>query len=181
MGHDIVIMFCLLNASQWSSIQIEFVSNFPESTNGELLTLLKSKKDEDRMQAAIKIGEEKDAKYLRAVTSLLDDPNQCVRGWAAWALGEIGDRRSIGPLIKAFVKYNEVSKTNNGQESGCLTTFYLALEKVSGKKFGLDVSKWQRWWMEENLLALLRAGIPGTPHLIIAGVVSGFFRALEAR
>jgi HEAT repeat protein len=125
----------------------------------QTLTMLQSKKDVDRMRAAKKIGEQKNAKYLKVVTRLLDDPNQSVRCWAAWALGEIGDRRSIQPLIRVFVKYNKISKTDNGQESRCLTAFYLALEKLSGKRFGLDVSKWEQWWIEENLLALV-SGLP---------------------
>jgi hypothetical protein len=118
--------------------------------------MLESERDVDRMFGAKRVGEGKARQYIHAVTKLLDDPNQYVRGWAAWALGEIGDRRSIGPLIRAMVKYSQIARSDNGvQESKCLTDFYLALEKLSGKQFGLDVSKWQEWWISENWEAML--------------------------
>jgi len=113
--------------------------------------LLGSKDPEDRADGARIVGEEKSRAHFYAVIKLLKDPHVTVRCWAGWALGEFGDPRAIGPLIKAMVKYHEIAKTDQaGWESKCLTSFYLALEKLTGKRFGLDALKWQQWWMSEN-------------------------------
>jgi len=122
----------------------------------EITQMLKSERANERMSAAHKIVDRKARKYLRSVTKLLDDPSQNVRGWAAWALGEIGDPRSIGPLIRVLAKYKKISETDCGfQESRCLPDFYLALEKLTGKTFRLDVSKWQKSWLSENWEVIL--------------------------
>jgi hypothetical protein len=112
-----------------------------------LVEVLKEGSDSERMAAARTLGEQKAHNTGPALVEALNDPDQYVRGYAAWALGEVGDPSATGPLVKALVKYGQISKTDQlRQESKCLTDISLALETLTGHKFGLDVEKWQQWY-----------------------------------
>lgn len=117
-----------------------------------LTKLLAEGNDSKRMEAAKRLGEKKNKFAIVPLIKALNDPHQYVRSWAAWALGEIGDSSAVEPLIQTLAKYTVVSNTDYlSQESGCLTDVYLALEKLSGQKFGLDVKQWQKWNVTSNL------------------------------
>jgi HEAT repeat protein len=58
---------------------------------------------------------------------------------AAWALGEIKDRRAVKPLIDAL----------GDQIKDVRKKAALALKEITGKDFGKDPAKWQEWW-EKN-------------------------------
>ncbi len=66
-----------------------------------------------------------------------DDPAE--RSSAAWALGKIGDKRAVEPLIAVL------------KDKGSYVRYYAseALTKITGKDFGEDQAQWQKWW-EQN-------------------------------
>ncbi len=57
-----------------------------------------------RMEAARKLGESKDGKYLEALTAALKDNNKSIRWVAAEALWEMGDKRAVPALIEYLEK-----------------------------------------------------------------------------
>jgi HEAT repeat protein len=98
------------------------------------------------MDAAKRLGEKKGKVGIDELIASLNDKNQYVRGWAAWALGEIGTQRAVDPLIAALAKYKEIAKTDHfNDESKCLTDFVKALQELTGEDFGLDTHSWQEW------------------------------------
>ena len=57
-----------------------------------------------RMDAAIKLGQTKDPKYLQLLTDALKDSNKAIRWTAAEALWELGDKRAVAALIEYLEK-----------------------------------------------------------------------------
>ncbi|MDH3445307.1 MAG: HEAT repeat domain-containing protein [Deltaproteobacteria bacterium] len=57
-----------------------------------------------RMDAARKLGEAKDSKYLQNLTDALKDDNKAIRWTAAEALWEMGDKRAVPALIAYLEK-----------------------------------------------------------------------------
>src|SRR5262249_24229004 len=96
----------------------------PTKTEMRLIRQLKQGNASERMDAARELGEKQTGRAGRFLMKALHDRNQYVRGWVAWALGQIGDASAVGPIINAFVKYDIVSKTDyTCQQSKCLTSF----------------------------------------------------------
>ncbi len=60
----------------------------------------------------------------------------------AGALGRIGDRRAIEPLIATMI--DEHTKEALRKEIGD------ALEKITGRGFGEDAEKWRVWWADKK-------------------------------
>src|SRR5262245_18895796 len=58
-----------------------------------------------RMHAARRLGEKRDHRAVALLIKSLSDPNLYVRGWAAWALGEIGDPVALPALNQVIAKY----------------------------------------------------------------------------
>src|SRR2546422_730478 len=67
--------------------------------------LINSKNPSQRLEAAWRLGRKKVKEAVPSLIKALDDPDQIVRGMAAWALGEIGDRAAIDPLIDSLEKH----------------------------------------------------------------------------
>lgn len=57
-----------------------------------------------RMEAARKLGEAKDPKYLEVLTDGLKDSNKAIRWTAAEALWDLGDKRALPALIEYLEK-----------------------------------------------------------------------------
>lgn len=111
-------------------------------------SLIDDLKDESwqiRWHAAETLGEKKDPRALEPLIDVLKDKNSYVRAMAAWALGEMKDPCAIEPLIHALK-----DKDPNVQKRAAL-----ALGEITGKNFGKDPAKWQKWW-EKNKSALQR-------------------------
>jgi HEAT repeat protein len=73
------------------------------------------------------------------IATLKNDNNGYVRAMAAWALGQIGDRRAIEPLIDGITT----------ESSDVRKRAPLALKEITGQDFGKDSAKWREWW-EKN-------------------------------
>lgn len=103
------------------------------------------------MDAARNLGETRARYAVPKLIAALDDPDQYVRSWAAWALGQIGDRDAIDPLINSLSKYEALLRSDRlRQQTKCLPDIYTALERITGKHFGLDVDKWRTWAREKT-------------------------------
>ena len=98
----------------------------------EVLKLVRHNERNVRLAAVLELKGYRTIKAARAITSVLGDPDYEIREAAAWALGELGYRSAIRPLIDALeYTYNDTSAIVN------------ALRKLTGKNFG---SSYRRWW-----------------------------------
>ncbi|MBL7081321.1 MAG: HEAT repeat domain-containing protein [Candidatus Omnitrophica bacterium] len=79
----------------------------------------------------------------------LSDERTELQAAAARALGEIKDRRAVGPLIECLRKKQK-------RKRGSITLYNLhyeakdALRKITNEDFGESYSRWQKWWKREN-------------------------------
>jgi HEAT repeat protein len=105
--------------------------------------LIEALKDEDwrvRQGAASALGKLKDLRAVERLIEALKDKDPVVRWVAATALGELKDPRAVEPLIEALKdKHGHVKE--RAEE---------ALQKITGKDFGKDPEKWQKWWKENK-------------------------------
>jgi len=104
-------------------------------------------------------------------TALEEDEEWRVREQAAEALGRIGGKRAVEPLIAALqdeeygVRYHAVVALEKLQDPRAVKPFIMALndgdvqfqnrvlmalKKVTGKDFSADPDVWQEWW-EQNM------------------------------
>jgi HEAT repeat protein len=118
-------------------------------TERDLIIKLRTGVSAERVDAAKRLGESRAKSAVPQLIHALEDKNQYVRSWAAWALGEIKDRRAIDPLINSLDKYLRLAKTDYfGKETKCITSLYLALESITGKKYGRNIEKWKNYQKE---------------------------------
>jgi HEAT repeat protein len=116
------------------------------------LFLLREGTVDQKVSAAHALGEMKCAVALPQLIRSLDDKDQHVRAASAWALGQIGDRSAILPLITAFEKYHLISRDDPIKlESKCLPAFVLSLQRLTGERFGFDVKRWQQYWSNNGV------------------------------
>jgi hypothetical protein len=110
------------------------------------LTLLKKGTVLERSIAAKWLGEHPDKQAVPDLIRSLKDPSASVQGHAAWALGKIKDESAIEPLIDAL---QERMAPGRGKglsfQRKSITSLYVALESITGKKYGLDVEKWKEY------------------------------------
>jgi hypothetical protein len=100
----------------------------------------------DKIWAAQVLGERRDRDAGPALVQCLNDKTPCVISWAAWALGEIGDRAAVRPLLRCLLRYDAAFRSaREGMDPKYEVDVSMALEKLTGKKYGLDVVKWQLW------------------------------------
>jgi hypothetical protein len=105
-------------------------------------SLMKAAADEDleiRRRVAKILGDIKDPREgLLEVLKNREKPFE-TRADAAWALGKVGDRSAVEPLI---VTLGEKDADLRVQASR-------ALARITSKNFGESSSEWQKWW-EQN-------------------------------
>lgn len=92
---------------------------------------IKSKYKQLQIWSAFALYKLGDTQEFDLIIAALNDPNDCN---PVMALGEIGDKRSIEPLIRSLAKGCGAEK---------------ALARITGKDFKQDSDKWLEWW-EEN-------------------------------
>ena len=74
------------------------------------------------------------------LTKQLKDRDWRVRRSAAEALGEVGDKRAVEPLIEAL----------QDKDRRVRNAAVWALEEITGEDFGTDYRKWRRWWRRQK-------------------------------
>lgn len=90
--------------------------------------------------AAVALGALKESRALDRLVALLGAPEPGIRAVAATALGEIGDRRAVGPLIE---------KLKDGDHQVAASAWN-ALRAITGKSFGIHFADWESWWAAEG-------------------------------
>lgn len=101
----------------------------------EVQKLVHHKERAVRLAAVLELKTYRTIKSARAITSLLGDPDYEVRQACAWALGEMGYRSAIRPLIDAL-------EYTHGDRSAIVH----ALRKLTGKNFGDSYRRWWAWY-----------------------------------
>ncbi|MCU0727647.1 MAG: HEAT repeat domain-containing protein [Planctomycetes bacterium] len=106
-----------------------------------LVKALRDANDRVRLTAAASLGRLKAAEAVDDLLKLLHEKEAWpVRGAAIEALGEIGERRAVGPLVQWI-----------GKEEGRLQLDCAkALAKLTGENFGAVPEVWKRWWEEHR-------------------------------
>jgi hypothetical protein len=142
----------LANWSQKARHWMAFKAGQPDQVK-ELSVQLQTGTVEERMDAARKLGEMKAQEAREVLVTALNDPDDSVRGWAAGALGKLGDESAIRPLIDAMeVWEHRLPYDDCGLETRCLTGFCLALRALTGCTYGLDSSQWEEWWCARSFI-----------------------------
>jgi HEAT repeat protein len=107
-----------------------------EDQVGRLIKNLDSEYREIRMCSVWTLGKVKDPRALDALIKALTHKDLGVRVKAAEALGEMKETKAIEPLITALKDNDEDIRDS----------FANALKDITGKDFGKDPEKWQKWW-----------------------------------
>ena len=126
----ILLFFCLSIFSVVHS-QSDQLERLIQNLNSEYRDL--------RMSAIWTLGRVKDPRAVEALINALRHKDPLMREKAAEALGETKDMKAVEPLI-AMLKDDEETFREIAAK---------ALEKITGKDFGQDHDKWQKWW-EQN-------------------------------
>jgi hypothetical protein len=105
-----------------------------------LIQNLNSEYRDLRMSAVWTLGKVKDPRAVEALIAALNHKDLYVREKAIEALGEMKEPRAVEPLI-AILKDNEETFREIAAK---------ALEKITGKDFGQDPEKWQKWWKQNK-------------------------------
>lgn len=121
------------------SLQVSFVVHAEIDQVERLIQNLNSEYRDLRMSAIWTLGRVKDPRAVEALINALRHKDPLMREKAAEALGETKDMKAVEPLI-AILKDDEETFRETAAK---------ALEKITGKDFGQDHDKWQKWW-EQN-------------------------------
>jgi len=105
-----------------------------------LIQNLNSEYRDLRMSAVWTLRKVKDPRALEALITALKHEDPRVREKAAEALGEIKDPRAIEPLISVLKEKEETNREIAAK----------ALGGITGKDFGQDHNKWQKWWLQNK-------------------------------
>jgi HEAT repeat protein len=105
-----------------------------------LIQNLNSEYRDLRMSAIWTLGRVKDPRAVEALINALRHKDPLMREKAAEALGETKDLKAVEPLI-AILKDDEETFREIAAK---------ALEKITGKDFGQDPEKWQKWWKQNK-------------------------------
>lgn len=117
------------------------------------------------IEAAVREGEP----AIAAAIELLRDRNESVRWSCIRILSEIGDGRSVGPLIALIERDKNATDAAN------------ALRSITGQDFGEDAAAWRQWAVKNPALrtatdlgtlsdeALLAAATKGLPMTVTGG------------
>jgi HEAT repeat protein len=104
--------------------------------------LIKALDDRRRVKevAAQALGEIGDPRAVDSLVNTLGDKNWEIRSTVTKALGKIGDYRAIQPLINLLRDRSENVRWTASQ----------ALKAITGESFGEDISKWERFMIQET-------------------------------
>lgn len=118
-------------------------SNIPEEVR-EQIERLYSSDPVERADAAFQLGRmgKGAAPAVPFLIGVLKDRHWAVRKFAAEALGEIGFPRAL-PAVKSLIARLK------DKDSWVRWSAAYALKTITGKDFGQDPVKWQKWWEEK--------------------------------
>ncbi len=105
-----------------------------------LIQNLNSEYRDLRMSAVWTLRKVKDSRALEALINALKHKDLLVRAKAAEALGEIKNPKAVEPLIAILTDEEETVREFAAK----------ALGDITGKDFGQDYDKWQKWWVQNK-------------------------------
>jgi hypothetical protein len=114
------------------------------------LKLLQSEDSKERHMALIYFGERKSKRAFPHLIRALDDEVPSIRGRAAWALGEIGDRAAVRPIVTALKRSCKETMDDPLARDDFLVAMFVALETLTGERFGYDLEKWEAYVRENK-------------------------------
>jgi hypothetical protein len=121
----------------------------------DFVNLEEVRKDEDAYRLAMglnALAETEDPKAIDFLISALSDPDLIVRCFACAALGNKGikDFRAVEPLIALLKDIKDMKKRKDPLYDAIFEDWVEGtLNVITGKRFGADPEKWEKWW-EEN-------------------------------
>jgi HEAT repeat protein len=139
MKGQIVRILRMTSILLFFSLQVWFVVHAETDQVERLIQNLNSEYRDLRMSAIWTLGKVKDPRAAEALINALRHKDPLMREKAAEALGETKDMKAVEPLIAVL----------KNDEETCREIAAKALEKITGKDFGQDLDKWQKWW-EQN-------------------------------
>ena len=118
--------------------------------SADLISKLQQGTKDERVDAATRLGDVKSQDAVPALINALKDPEIPVQGWAAIALGKIGDRSAIDPLIGAMFDVDAKAKESHSRKDMMfMTPIGVALSQLTGQDFGPFPEEWQQWRAEQ--------------------------------
>jgi HEAT repeat protein len=105
-----------------------------------LMAALRSDKDPEVRINSMRSIAALDKMQVPSLLAALKDQDATVRGAAITLFGEMGDRRSIGPLIAAM----------EDQPISVRRPIAAALKKITSQDFGMDYQAWSKWWAAQE-------------------------------
>ena len=134
-----------------------------------LIDALRIRRPSVAAEAARSLGRKKDPRAVEPLLFLFQENHRGVNVYpaAAWALGELGDRRAVIPLcldlLLPWGRGQSARALGKIKDSRAVEVLIIALEfqddrrsnsawalkEITGKDFGEDRSKW-RMWFEQN-------------------------------
>ena len=114
-----------------------------------LIKVLGHEKWSVRSNVAEALGRIGDKSAVPALINALGDKEMWGRSNAIEALGKIEAQTAVPALIKAL--------EDKGEEMYIRSLATEALEKITGRKLGLNPTRWQRWWKANKARALKEA------------------------
>lgn len=117
------------------------LGNIGEQAIEPLIDVLKDDKWVVRTSAIYELGLIKDIRAVEPLIAALKDKDWVVRTSVLQALSLIKDTRAVEPMIAAL---------NNDEEWSVRNSAAWALKMTTGKNFGQDPAKWQKWWKQNK-------------------------------
>jgi HEAT repeat protein len=107
------------------------------------LDLLRNGTADEKLVAIEWLGERREPLAVGLLIQCLSSPEDEVHPEAAWALGRIGDRRAVVPLVNAL-EAEVIAVASKRQATRCRTRHAVvgALQKLTGLRFGHDLRRW---------------------------------------
>ena len=119
---------------------VSYIDNAQSDKIDEVIQNLDSTYRDLRMSSVWVLGKVDDPRALDALISSLKHKDLGVRIAAAEELGNKKHPKAVGPLI-AGLKENEETVRE---------AFVKALQDITGKDFGQDHNKWEKWWNQNR-------------------------------
>jgi HEAT repeat protein len=124
-------------------ILLLFLSSVVHSQSDQVERLIQNINSEYRdlrMSAIWTLRKVKDPRAEEALINALKHKDLLVRAKAAEALGEIKNPKAVEPLIAILTDEEETVREFAAK----------ALGDITGKDFGQDYDKWQKWWVQNK-------------------------------
>jgi len=131
-GTIFILLIFFFAVSPFVQAEIDQIERLIQNLNSEYRDL--------RMSSIWTLGRVKDPRAVQVLINTLGNKDPLMREKAAEALGHTGDLKAVESLISIL---NDQEETIREAAAG-------ALGKITGKDFGQDPDKWQKWWAQNK-------------------------------